>query len=88
LLLHENDLAALFLDDLIRLLKDKGWKIISAEEAYNDPIAKEIPDVVFNGQGRVGAIAFARGRKPETLIQRSEDEKYLDELLRERKAFE
>lgn len=88
LLLHENDLAALFLGDLIQFLKDKGWKIISPEEAYTDPIAKEIPDVLFNGQGRVGAIGFARGLKPATLVQQSEDEKYLDELLIERKVFE
>lgn len=88
LLLHENDLAALFLGDLIQLLKDKGWKIISPGEAYADPIAKETPDVLFHNQGRVGAIAFAKGLKPATLIQQSEDEKYLKQLLIERKVFE
>jgi peptidoglycan-N-acetylglucosamine deacetylase len=88
LLLHENDLAALFLDDLIQLLNDKGWKIISPEEAYTDPIAEEIPNVFFNNQGRVGAIAFGRGMRPATLIQPSEDEMYLDTLLRERRVFE
>jgi hypothetical protein len=41
---------ALFLGDLIQHLEDKGWKIISSEEAYTDPIAKEIPDVLFNNQ--------------------------------------
>jgi peptidoglycan-N-acetylglucosamine deacetylase len=79
--------AALFLGDLITFMKDKGWKIISPEKAYTDPIANEIPDVLFNGQGRVGAIAYARGLKPEALIQQSEDEKYLDQLLIERKVF-
>ena len=88
LLLHENDMAALFLGDLIQFLKDKGWKIISPEEAYDDPIAKEVPDVLFNGQGRVSAIAFANGIKPSALSQRSEDVKYLDQLLTERKIFE
>jgi peptidoglycan/xylan/chitin deacetylase (PgdA/CDA1 family) len=88
LLLHENDLAALFLGDLIQLLKDKGWKIISPEEAYADPIAKEAPDVLFHNQGRVGAIAFAKGLKPAALVQQSEDEKYLDELLMQKKVFE
>jgi peptidoglycan/xylan/chitin deacetylase (PgdA/CDA1 family) len=87
LLLHENDLAALFLDDLIQFLEDKGWKIISPEEAYTDPIAREIPEVLFNNQGRVGAIAFAKGLKPAALIQQSEDEKYLDQLLLEREVF-
>jgi peptidoglycan-N-acetylglucosamine deacetylase len=88
LLLHENDLAALFLGDLIQLLKDKGWKIISPKEAYTDPIAKEIPDVLFNGQGRVGAIAYAKGLKPAALVQQSEDEKFLDQLMKDRKVFE
>jgi peptidoglycan-N-acetylglucosamine deacetylase len=88
LLLHENDLAALFLGDLIQFLKDKGWKIVSPEEAYADPIAKEIPDVLFNGQGRVGAIGFAKGLQPAALIQQSEDEKYLDQLMAEVKVFE
>jgi peptidoglycan/xylan/chitin deacetylase (PgdA/CDA1 family) len=88
LLLHENDLAALFLGELIQLLKDKGLKIISPVDAYTDPIAKETPDVLFNGQGRVGAIAFAKGVKPAALVQPSEDEKYLDQLLTERKVFE
>jgi peptidoglycan/xylan/chitin deacetylase (PgdA/CDA1 family) len=88
LLLHENDLAALFLDDLIQLLKDKGWKIISPEEAYTDPIAKETPDVLFHNQGRLGAIAFAKGIKPAALVQQSEDENYLDQLMAKRKVFE
>jgi hypothetical protein len=88
LLLHENDLAALFLEDLILLLKDKGWRIISPAEAYTDPIAQEIPDVLFNNQGRLGAIAFAKGFKPSALIQQSEDEKYLDQLMVERRVFE
>ena len=69
LLLHENDMAALFLGDLIQFLKEKGWKIISPEDAYSDPIAQEIPDVLFNNQGRVGAIGFARGVKPAALVQ-------------------
>ena len=29
LLLHENDLAALFISDLVKELRNKGWKIIS-----------------------------------------------------------
>jgi len=88
LLLHENDLAALFLGDLIQLLKDKGWKIVSPEEAYKDAIAREIPDVLFNEQGRLGSIAFAKGVKPAALVQQSEDVKYLDTLLAEKKVFE
>jgi len=38
ILLHENDLAALFLSDFIKFIKNKGWKIISIDEAYRNPI--------------------------------------------------
>lgn len=61
LLLHENDLAALFVDSLINFLRTKGWKIISPAEAYEDPIAAMIPDVLMNNQGRVAAFAKAGG---------------------------
>jgi peptidoglycan-N-acetylglucosamine deacetylase len=88
LLLHENDLAAKFLGDLIQHLRSNGWKIISPAEAYQDPIAIEIPDVLFNGQGRVAAIARARGVAGRDLVQESEDEEYLDRLLAENKIFE
>ncbi len=39
LLLHENDVAALFVDDLVVALKKNGWQIISPDEAYADPMA-------------------------------------------------
>lgn len=44
LLLHETDLAALYLDDLIRALRKNGWTVISADEAYADPLARVLPD--------------------------------------------
>jgi peptidoglycan-N-acetylglucosamine deacetylase len=88
LLLHENDLTAKFLGDLIKLLKAKGWKIISPTEAYTDPIAAQIPNVLFNGQGRVAAIAREKGVDPKQLVQESEDEDYLDRAMTARKIFE
>jgi peptidoglycan-N-acetylglucosamine deacetylase len=38
ILLHHNLLNALFLGDLIDMLRLNGWKVISAEEAFKDPI--------------------------------------------------
>ncbi len=87
LLLHENDLSALFLSDLINLLKEKNWKIISPTDAYTDPIASTIPDVLFNGQGRVGALAKEKGFASRDLVQESEDEAYLDALVKSRNIF-
>jgi peptidoglycan/xylan/chitin deacetylase (PgdA/CDA1 family) len=80
LLLHENDLAALFIDDLVKHIRSNGWQIISPTEAYKDPIATHIPDVLLNGQGRVAAIAKEKGYKGP-FVQDSEDEEYLDHLF-------
>lgn len=77
LLLHENDLAALFIDDLVNALREQGWQIIPAVEAYRDEIAATLPDTLFNGQGRVAALAHVQGRPPRELIHVSEDEAWL-----------
>lgn len=74
LLLHENDLAALFIDDLVLALQSLGWEVISAEEAYQDPIAEQMPDTLFLGQGRVAALAHAGGATARHLIHPLESE--------------
>ncbi len=84
LLLHENDLAALFIADLVAALRADGWQIIPAAEAYEDPIATSAPDTLFNGQGRVAALARVAGRAPHELVHPLEDEAALRELFVER----
>lgn len=87
LLLHENDLAALFIGDLVRALREAGWEIIGAREAYTDPIAEVLPETLFNGQGRVAAMARAAGTAPRELVQHSEDEEFLDRMLDRHQVF-
>jgi hypothetical protein len=87
LLLHENDLSAMYLGDLIKHLKRNGWTIRSPKEAYRDPIAGVVPDVLFNGQGRVAAIARSQGVPARALVQVAEDEVYLDSLVSTEKIF-
>ncbi len=41
LLLHETDLAALYLPDLVKALRRKGWRVATVDDAYADPIAAE-----------------------------------------------
>jgi hypothetical protein len=86
LLLHENDLAALYLDSLVKKLRLKGWKIISAESAYQDPIAREFPKTLFLGQGRIAALAKDAGDKGP--FHKWEDEEELDRLFEDRKIFQ
>ena len=61
LLLHENDLAASFTKDLIEALRADGWSIIHPDEAYADPIARQLPNSLFAGMGRVSALAADAG---------------------------
>ncbi|MEM1080617.1 MAG: polysaccharide deacetylase family protein [Pseudomonadota bacterium] len=77
LLLHENDLAARYIDDLVLALRDRGWTLIPAVEAYDDPLASRLPDTTFNGQGRVAALAHEQGVPARDLIHPSEDEAWL-----------
>ncbi len=81
LLLHENDLAALYIADLVGELRKRGWKIIGADLAYADPIADIMPDTQFLNQGRVAAIAHTKGMKPIELVHEEEDEAVLDGLF-------
>ncbi len=61
LLLHETDIAALFITDLVAALRADGWTIISADEAYADPIAQAMPDT-RSAQGTLTeAMAWERG---------------------------
>jgi len=86
LLLHENDLAALYIDDLAKFLRQHGWEIISPAEAYNDPLAKNIPDVLYNNQGRVAAVAVERGYDGP-LRHVSESAEYIDSLFQVNRVF-
>lgn len=74
MLLHENDAAALFVDDLVIELRKQGWKIISPQKAYQDKIAKTYPNTQFQKQGRIAAIAASKGVDQADLRHESENE--------------
>ncbi len=61
MLLHETDLAALYLADLVRALRADGWTVISADEAYADPLAREMPDVPSANGTLTEALAWQKG---------------------------
>ncbi len=81
MLLHENDAAVLFVGDLIAHLRSKGWKIISPQQAYQDPIARNFPNVAFHKQGRVAAIANSKGIPESELRHASENTEYIDKAF-------
>ena len=61
LLLHETDLAALHIGDLVRALRGAGWTIVSADQAYADPLGKEMPDTPAANGTLTEALAWAAG---------------------------
>ena len=61
LLLHETDLAALFLPALVDALRKDGWRIITPDEAYRDPIARAAPDTPSAQGTRIEAMAWEKG---------------------------
>ncbi|WP_217989653.1 polysaccharide deacetylase family protein [Pseudoalteromonas sp. HM-SA03] len=88
LLLHENETAALFLGDLIAYIRAKGWTIISPQEAYTDDIANQYnPSFSFTKQGRVAAIAHAKGVDKKALRHENESTKVLEAKLAELGVF-
>ncbi len=76
MLLHHNLAAALFLDDLIAYFKGKGWEIIDADEAYNDPIFKTNINPDFAGESLIWGMAKASGRYEKVLRYPAEGKKY------------
>lgn len=57
LLLHETDVTALFLPDLIAELRRHGWTIISADEAYTDALKDAFPDTPNARGDLISALA-------------------------------
>lgn len=84
LLLHETDLNALFLEDVVAGLQADGWTIVTIDEAYRDPIAQVEPDTLYLGGGRINALAAAAGRDPDELTYDRNDDAELTRLFEER----
>ncbi|UZK67550.1 polysaccharide deacetylase family protein [Sphingomonas sp. M1-B02] len=60
MLLHETDLAALYIGDLIAALRKDGWEIISPDRAYADPIHEAMPDTPWAAGTLTEALAWEK----------------------------
>ncbi len=76
LLLHHNLAAALFLDDLIQHFKDRGWAVIDADKAYEDPIFEAVPAHIPAGESLIWALAKMTGKFEKVLRYPAEDGEY------------
>lgn len=75
-LLHHNVLNALFLTDLIQMFKGKGWTVIDARDAYEDPVFRATPDALPAGQSLLWSLAKETGRFDGVLRYPGEDGVY------------
>jgi len=76
ILTHFNLLNGLFLNDVIRMLKGKGWQPIGAEEAFSDSVFLAQPKVVPAGESIIWSIAKEKGTIAKTLRYPAEDSQY------------
>jgi peptidoglycan/xylan/chitin deacetylase (PgdA/CDA1 family) len=83
LLLHETDLAALFIDDLVAALRRAGWRIVTADEAFADPINTAMPDVPVARGTLTEALAWEKGLPAPRWYERN-DTKLASRLFAER----
>lgn len=83
LLLHENDLAALFIDDLASALREAGWEIVPATSAYDDPIETPGLEDRYAWPGPIATIAVANGWEHRAVVHESQSEDWLrDQFIR------
>jgi len=76
LLLHHNLTTALFLNDLIKMFKEKGWEITGAGEAYKDEIFNKEPNTLPAGESLIWALAKESGKYDSILRYPGEDGDY------------
>lgn len=87
LLLHENDLAALYIDDLVNILQTRGWKIISPQLAFEDAIATLPANTFLGSQGRIATLTKAKGVPEDKLRHKTENQNYLNALFEKASVF-
>ncbi len=76
LLIHHSLVVSLFLDDLLKMFKRKGWQLIDAQEAYTDPVFSRLPNVLPAGESIVWSLAKETGNYDKVLRYPAEDGEY------------
>lgn len=76
LLLHHRLTTALFLDDLLKMFRRRGWRLIDARTAFASPVFALEPKSMPSGQSLVWAAAKERGGYDAILRYPAEDGDY------------
>jgi hypothetical protein len=80
-LLHDNLLNALYLPDLLRMYEQKGWRLIDAGRAFDDPVFRAEPNILPAGESIVWALAKESKRFDAELRYPGEDGPYEKEKM-------
>lgn len=83
LLIHHNLLNALFLSDVLQMYAQRGWRVIDAQAAFQDPVFASEPDVLPAGESIIWALAKESGKHTDVLRYPAEDEAYERERMDE-----
>ncbi len=81
LLIHHNLLNAMFLGDLLNALKENGWSLIDASNAFEDPIFELEPDIIPAGESITWAVVKESGKFDDMLRYPAEDGSYEEPKL-------
>jgi peptidoglycan/xylan/chitin deacetylase (PgdA/CDA1 family) len=76
LILHHRLTTALFLDNLLKMFRSRGWRLIDAQTAFADPVFALEPKSLPSGQSLVWAVAKERGGYDAMLRYPGEDGNY------------
>ncbi len=79
--LHYNLVNALFLGDLLRMFRSKGWGVIDAEEAFSDQVFTRQPHTAPAGESLLWALAKETGKFADRLRYPGESGEYEKPLL-------
>jgi peptidoglycan/xylan/chitin deacetylase (PgdA/CDA1 family) len=74
--LHHNPLNARYLGDLIAMFVEKGWRLVDANYAYQDPVYDMQPTILPAGESLIWALAKESGRFEKELRYPGEDDVY------------
>ena len=81
LLIHYNLLNSLFLGDLLAMFRSRGWAIVGADEAFQDPVFNRQPNTLPAGESLLWALAKETGKFENRLRYPGEDDVYEKPLL-------
>lgn len=81
LLLHEMDATVMFIDSLVIELRKRGWKIIAADEAFQDQLYNNSPKSTYANNGILAQIAHDKTGEKKGYFEFEKLQADLDKIL-------